>query len=147
MKLTKKIATLALVLILVLALAVPTFAAGAVGGSITVTGATSANPTVYTVYKMLTVDDGNTADENKYTVDDNWKTFVAHEDMEEYFVVRETADGTYVVWAKNTQSTADAAAIAELARKYIAQVPAVGVNTKVGEVTVNGTALTIPTNG
>lgn len=147
MKLTKKIVSLALALILVLALAVPTFAADPVGGSITVTGADSSDPTVYTVYKMLTVADGNTAEENKYTVDDNWKTFVTHADMAEYFVVRETADGTYVVWAKNTTSTADAAAIAELARKYVTSKADVAAATKVGEVTVNGASLTVSTNG
>ncbi len=146
MKLTKKIASLAFALILVLALAVPTFAATE-GGSITVTGATSTTPTVYTVYKMLTVDDGNTADENKYTVDDNWKPFVTHQDMTDYFVVKETAEGTYVVWAKNTTSTADAAAIAELARKYVTAKADVAAATKVGEVTVNGATLNIDENG
>ncbi|MBQ6706153.1 MAG: LPXTG cell wall anchor domain-containing protein [Clostridia bacterium] len=150
MKLTKKIATLALTLILVLTLAVPALAADPVGGTLTVKGATLTNPddyTKYTVYKMLTVQDGNTDLENKYTVDDNWKPFVTREDMEDYFVVKETADGTYVVWAKNTTSIADAAAIAELARKFVTDNQTVANATKVGEVTVNGAALPIPTNG
>ena len=148
MKLTKKLATFALALTLVLATLIPASAAS--GGSIKITGATLADEsayTTYTVYKMLTVEDGNDADENKYKVDSNWIDFVTNPEMASYFSVKETANGSYVLWVKNTTSTADAAAIAELARTYLDDNAAVAAATKVGEVKVNGATLNVTENG
>lgn len=150
MKTARKILVMAMTLILALALAIPAMAAP--GGSIKVVGETLTDPanyTVYTVYKMLTVEDGNDAEENKYKVDADWAAFVTQASMEPYFEVKETNDGSYVLWVKDTTSSADAAAIAELARAYVED-PAnasVATNTKVGTVTVNGAALPISANG
>lgn len=148
MKTTRRIITLALAMLMVMALAVTAFAtpADGKGGTIKVEGATLADPanyTIYTVYKMFDVDDGNAVDENKYKATTEWVDFVKQAELEPYFVVQETADGTYMIWRKNTASTADAAAIAELAREYVTAKSL----SDVGTVTVNGEALDVEDNG
>ena len=148
MKNVKRIATLILALAMIMALAITAFAtpADGKGGTIKVEGAVLADPanyTVYTVYKMFDVANGNKTDENKYKVTSDWVDFVKQTALEPYFVVQETADGTYMIWRKNTASTADAAAIAELARDYVDAKSL----TNVGTVTVNGTALDVEDNG
>ena len=148
MKTTKRFITLALAVLMVMALAITASAtpADGKGGTIKVEGAVLADPanyTVYTVYKMFDVDDGNSVDENKYKATTEWVDFVKQAELEPYFVVQETNDGTYMIWRKNTASTADAAAIAELAREYVtAKSLSDG-----GTVTVNGTALDVEDNG
>lgn len=148
MKTTRRFITLALAMLMVMALSITAFAtpADGKGGTIKVEGATLADPanyTVYTVYKMFDVDDGNTVDENKYKATTEWVDFVKQAELEPYFVVQETADGTYMIWRKNTASTADAAAIAELARAYVEAKSL----SNVGTVTVNGEALDVEDNG
>ena len=113
MKNVKRIATLILALAMILALAITAFAtpADGKGGTIKIEGAELADPanyTVYTVYKMFDVADGNNDDENKYKVTSDWVDFVKQTALEPYFVIQETADGTYMIWRKNTASTADA---------------------------------------
>lgn len=148
MKTTRRIATLALAVLMIMALAITALAtpADGKGGTIKIEGAVLADPanyTVYTVYKMFDVDDGNTADENKYKATTEWVDFVKQAELEPYFVVQETASGTYMIWRKNTASTADAAAIAELAREYVTAKSL----TNVGTVTVNGSVLDVEDNG
>ena len=148
MKATRKFVSLALAMLLVMALAITVCAApgDGKGGTIKVEGATLADPanyTVYTVYKMFDVDDGNTTDENKYKATTEWIDFVKKSELEPFFVVQETSDGTYMIWRKNTASTADAAAIAELARAYVAEKSL----SNVGTVTVNGEVLDVADNG
>lgn len=150
MKNVKRIATLILALAMILALAITAFAtpdpADGKGGTIKIEGAELADPanyTVYTVYKMFDVADGNNDDENKYKVTSDWVDFVKQTALEPYFVIQETADGTYMIWRKNTASTADAAAIAELARDYVDTKSL----TNVGTATVNGAALPVEDNG
>lgn len=149
----KKIITLTLVLAMTLALAVPAMATtdDGKGGTIEVTGAVlqdSSQYTVYTVYKMFDVADGNTQNENKYKATTEWIEFVKQTELEDYFVVQETENGTYMIWRKNTASTADAAAIAELARDYVAAKKAANTPIdNVGTVQVNGAALDVEDNG
>lgn len=148
MKATRKLISLALAMLLVLALSITAFAtpADGKGGTIKVEGAVLADPanyTVYTIYKMFDVDDGNSVDENKYKATTEWVEFVKQAELEPYFVVQETNDGTYMIWRKNTASTADAAAIAELAREYVTAKSL----SNVGTVTVNGEALDVEDNG
>ena len=150
MKTTRRIFTLALAALMVLALAIPAFAtpADGKGGTIKIEGAVledTSKYTTYTVYKMFDVEDGKTDKENKYKVTAKWVDFVKQEALDPYFVIQETADGTYMIWRKNTASTADAAAIAELARGYVSdedrEIEAVGT------VVVNGNALDVEDNG
>lgn len=148
MKTTRRLITLALAMLMICALAITASAtpADGKGGTIKVEGAVLADPanyTVYTVYKMFDVDDGNSTDENKYKATAEWVDFVKQAELEPYFVVQETNDGTYMIWRKNTASTADAAAIAELARDYVAAKSL----SNVGYVTVNDEALEVEDNG
>lgn len=148
MKHAKRILTLALAILLTLALTIPVFATAGdgKGGTIKVTGAElqdHSKYTKYTVYKMFDVTDGNAADENKYKATAEWVDFVKQTELEPYFVVQETQDGTYMIWRKNTASTADAAAIAQLARDYVSS----KTLTDVGTVTVNGAVLDVEDNG
>lgn len=148
MKTTRRLITLALAMLMICALAITASAtpADGKGGTIKVEGAVLADPanyTVYTVYKMFDVDDGNSTDENKYKATAEWVDFVKQAELEPYFVVQETNEGTYMIWRKNTASTADAAAIAELARDYVAEKSL----SNVGTVTVNGEALDVEDNG
>ncbi len=150
MKSTRRIVTLALAALMVLALAIPAFAtpADGKGGTIKIEGAVledTSKYTTYTVYKMFDVDDGNTDKENKYKATAEWIDFVKQDALKPYFVVQETADGTYMIWNKNTASTADAAAIAELARDYVSDENREIDN--VGTVTVNGEARDVEDNG
>ncbi len=118
MKTTRRIITLALALILTLALAVPAMADEPKGGTIKVTGSSN---TVYSVYKMFTVEDGNDVEkkENLYRVDSAWEAFVLQTGMDAYFELQDTDEGYYVIWIKDTTNVVDAAAIAELARTYV----------------------------
>ena len=150
MKTTRKIITLALALILALALAVPAFAA--TGGTITIEGTTE---TEYTVYKMLTVEDGNDAEENVYKVESAWVDFVTQPSMQTYFTVKEVESEKYVLWLKNTASSSDAAAIAAHAREFLENDAGAAARTtevvkiKVGEskpVSDNGYYLLVPNN-
>lgn len=148
MKITRRIATFTLAMLMILAMSITAFAtpADGKGGTIAVDGAELADPanyTVYAVYKMFDVADGNSTDENKYKATTEWVNFVKQAALEPYFVVQETAEGTYMIWRKNTASTADAAAIAELAREY-AEANSLA---NIGTVTVNGTALDVEDNG
>ena len=157
MKATKRIATLALAMLLIFALSVTAFATpnDGKGGTITVTGAVlqdTTQYTVYTVYRMFDVIDGKTAEENKYKATNEWINFVVdpadstkpHPDLVPYFELQKTDEGTYMIWNKNTTSTADAAAIAQLARKYAESTSGL---VSAGTVTVNGTALDLEENG
>ena len=140
MKTTRKILTLALALILTLALAVPAMAADPEGGTIKVTGSSN---TVYSVYKMFTVEDGNDVDkkENLYRVDSAWEAFVLQTGMDTYFELQDTNDGYYVIWIKDTTNVVDAAAIAELARTYVEKPENTSVKTASykGDVAVGST--------
>lgn len=143
MKTTRRIITLALAAILALSLVVPALAATE-GGTIEITGTSE---TVYSVYKMLTVEDGNDDKENVYKVEDAWIGFVTDTSMQSYFDVDTTDGNNYVLWLKDTASASDAAVIAELARAYVED-PAntAAAATKVCEIKV-GNAETVSDNG
>ena len=156
MKNARRIMTLALALILTLALIIPAFAAEETpkGGTIKVEGAElqdTSKYTKYSVYKMFDVFDGKNANENKYKATADWIAFVQKTELEPYFEVQITNDGAYMIWRKNTASTADAAAIAELARAYakennLSTVATVVVNGDAQPVTDNGYYLLVPSN-
>ena len=111
MKTTRRILTMALALILTLALALPAFAAGE-KGTITVTRPTGATGTGET-YKVFQIFNTNpVVGGHTYQLTDEWKSFTAAD----YFSVNEN---DYVVWEKNTTSAADAAAVAQLAKQYV----------------------------
>ena len=150
MKATRRILTLALAMLLVFALSITAFAAAdpadGKGGTIKVEGAVLADPanyTVYTVYKIFDVLDGLNPDENKYRATAQWVDFVKQTALEPYFKVQDTTDGVFVVWLKNTNSAADAAVIAQLAREYTEA----NTLTNVGTATVNGAALPVEDDG
>lgn len=137
----KRIITFALAAILILGLVIPALAAPLTGGTLTITGAADST-TVYDVYKMFSVEDGNTTAENLYKVGADWKPFV-ETDAAAYFEL--DASGEYVNFVKSTTTTADAAVIAELAKNYAtkAESPAQKLTT----VTVNGAAVSLNDNG
>lgn len=137
----KRIVTLALAAILVLGLVIPALAATEKGGTLTITNTVDTG-TVYDVYKMFTVEDGNTTAENLYKVGADWKSFVTT-DADAYFDL--DATGEYVNFVKATTTTADAAVIAELAKNYATK--AGSPAQKLTTVTVNGAAVTLEENG
>lgn len=147
MKTTRRIITIALTLALILALAIPALAATE-GGSLVVerpAGVTGTG-TTYKVYMMFDIDAANGSEKNTYKMTEAWKDFVPVETEEnkntginQYIQVK---DG-YVLWKKNTTSTADAAAIAQLARAYVDS-KALG---EVGTVTAGGAALPLNADG
>lgn len=142
MKTMRKILSLALAMLLVLALSVTAFAAEE-KGTITVTGD---GGTVYTLYKIFntTVVDNGGEDGFIYQLTDDFADFTA----EGYFTVEA---GKYIIWKKNPTSVADAAAIAQLAKQYIAG----KTLTSAGTVTAGGASvevapgyyLLVPTEG
>lgn len=105
MKLTRKLITLALVLIMALTLAIPAMAADG-NGIISVTG--SGN-TAYSVYRIFDIEAA--ANGYKYKLAAGWESFTAPD----YFSV----ENGYAIWKKDTTSVADAAAIAQLAKNYV----------------------------
>lgn len=132
MKTTRRIITLALALILVLALAAPAFAAGE-NGTITVTRPVGATGTAseYTVYQIF--DTNPVVGGHTYKLTAEWATFTAPG----YFSVN--ANG-YVVWEKNPTSVADAAAVAQLAKAYVAAESPTALAEK---VTAGGAAISV----
>ena len=108
MKTTKRILTLALALVMIVAMAIPALADTIETGiSVTGTGTTS-----YKVYKIFDIEP--VANGNKYQLTEDWADFTAPG----YFTVTEN---DYAVWDKDTVSVADAAAIAQLAKNYVEQ--------------------------
>lgn len=147
MKTTRKILALTFALILMLALA--TTAMATTGGTITITGTSE---TEYSVYKMFNVE--TAVGGYIYTMTEEWKEFRAAN----YFDVTvndantvETSDDIYYVrWKKNTVSAPDAAAVAQLARDYVEEKGLTALTTiQVGNtetVAENGYYLFVPDN-
>lgn len=136
MKTARRMITMILALILVLALAVPTMAADN-NGSISVTGS---GTTEYQIYKIFDIEQA--ANGYKYKLATDWTTFTA----DDYFSVQ----NGYAIWKKNTTSVADAAAIAQLAKNFVI------TNNLTTNITVSvggsvavapGYYLLVPTNG
>ena len=140
MKLTRKLLALTFALILMLSLA--SVAMAATGGSITITGSTD---TEYSVYKMFNLESAPGG--YIYTMTDAWKNFRANN----YFDVTIDDEGThYVRWKKNTVSAPDAAAVAQLAREYaeansLTALKEIAVGST-QSVTENGYYLFVPNN-
>lgn len=142
MKLTRKLLALTFALILMLSLA--SVAMAVTGGSITITGSTD---TEYSVYKMFNLESAPGG--YIYTMTDAWENFRA----DNYFEVTVDDEDTHFVrWKKNTVSAPDAAAVAQLAREYAedANNNVTALTTiKVGEtetVTEDGYYLFVPNN-
>ena len=151
MKTMKKIASLTLVLLLVLSLAVPALAAGETG-SITIEGKAGYE---YTVYKLFDLESYGSADKvenapHSYTIVTNspWYTFVTTGAGKDYVTVTDgNADNRsagYVEWKEG----ADPAKFAELALDYAKENKIEGVSQtaegeKNADATVTITGLTL----
>lgn len=139
MKTTRRIVTMILALALAFVLAVPALAADG-DGTIQVTGD---GDTVYTVYKLF--DTEAVGDKGyKYKLATGWEDFTA----DAYFSVN---DGGYAVWNDNTTSPDEAAAIAQLAKEFMAGKTIAPIGTvSVGNDLENvpeGYYLLVPENG
>ena len=110
MKTTRRIITLALAIILSLALAIPALAA-ANDGTIKVTGSGNTEYDVYKIFDITLVEKEENATVYTYKLAAGWTDFTAPG----FFDVQ----NGYAIWKKNTNSVADAAAIAQLARNYV----------------------------
>ncbi len=132
MKTTKRFMTLALAVLLTLALAIPAMAAEGTG-TISVTRATGAtgDPTVYSIYQIF--DTNPVVGGHTYKLTEAFAGFTAPG----YFSVNNSG---YVVWEKNPHSVADAAAVAQLAKKYMTG----KTITPVGTVTAGSTTDVAP---
>jgi len=134
----KKIFSLMLVLLLMISV-VPTATANAAGGTLKVTGNSNLVYNVYLMYEIEAVETGSGEDTTtmyKYKVASGWENF-AHEDY------LEVKDG-YAFWKKDSASASDGAAIAQLARTYVAT-----NNLTTDKVVTAGseTALELPVDG
>ena len=110
MKNARKLIALAVAVMLTLAMATTAFAAS--GGTISVTGETDVE---YSVYKMFTIEMANGSTDYKYKITPEWEDFANVSGVNKYF----TVVNEYVMWEKNTTSASDAAAVGELARAYV----------------------------
>lgn len=149
MKTMRRIITLALTALMVLALALPAFAEEITTGTIQVTRPANAQgtPSEYAVYQIFDtnpVDGGHT-----YKLTTDWESFAAPG----YFEVNTNG---YVVWKKNTVSVTDAAAVAQLAKAYVEAKEEAGTPLTPATTVVAGTApvevdtgyyLLMPANG
>lgn len=104
MKTMQKVLTLALVLVMVLAMATTAYAAG----TLNITGSTKTEYTLYKIADVEVVEGGDS--KYKYELTTQWADFTAPG----YFTVR----NGFMHWEKNTASASDAAAIAQLAKQY-----------------------------
>ena len=110
MKCTKKLASVLLTLVMVLAMATTAFAA-VEAGSITIQDAIVGH--TYTVYQILDLESYNaTAGAYAYKAATNWATFIGSAAIKGVYV--NVDDQGYVTWIEN----ADAAAFAKAAQKY-----------------------------
>ena len=108
MKLTKKLASLALALLMICALSTNVFAAGE--GSITINGVSDGN--TYEIYKLLDLESYNTTSgAYSYKVNSAWTGFFATAEALEYVAID---DAGYVTW-KATEDDDTVAAFAKLA--------------------------------
>ncbi len=110
MKNARKLIALAVAVMLTLAMATTAFAAS--GGTISVTGETDVE---YSVYKMFTIEKANGSTDYKYKITPEWEDFANVSGVSKYF----TVVNEYVMWEKDTTSASDAAAVGELARAYV----------------------------
>ena len=108
----KKLFSLAMVMIMALALCVPAFAAGT--NSITVEGAQAEE--TYEIFKMLDLDvnDGRTA--YSYTVNSSWTGFFTGSGAGAAYV--NIDKGGYVTWKDNMKTAADMEAFGKAAAKF-----------------------------
>ncbi len=107
----RKLTSLLLVLIMVLAMMAPAFAAGE--GSITIDNAVVGQ--TYTIYRILNLESYNsTTDAYSYKANAAWKVFVESDGIQGVYL--KTDDQGYVTWVKG----ADPAAFAKLAQAYAA---------------------------
>ena len=107
----RKLTSLLLALIMVLAMMAPAFAAGE--GSITIDNAVVGQ--TYTIYRILDLESYNsTTDAYSYRANAAWKAFVESDDIQGVYLTTDTQ--SYVTWVKG----ADPAAFAKLAQAYAA---------------------------
>ena len=129
MKHVKRIASLVLALVMVLALSAGVFAAAVNEGRITIDNAITGQ--TYTIYETLHLESYNKeSNAYSYKATAAWKDFVESKDIKDTYLV--TNDQGYVTWVEN----ADAAAFAKLAQAYAANLSSNQGRTKAISATV-----------
>lgn len=129
MKHVKRIASLVLALVMVLALSAGVFAAAVNEGRITIDNAITGQ--TYTIYEILYLESYNKeSNAYSYKATAAWKDFVESKDIKDTYLV--TNDQGYVTWVEN----ADVAAFAKLAQAYAANLSSNQGRTKAISATV-----------
>lgn len=139
MKLTKKLTSLLLALLLTLSLATTAFAANSNNGKITITNAVKDQ--TYTIYQILALESYNTENEAySYKATEAWKAFVESDEIDGVYLA--TDDQGYVTWLK-TEDTEATAAFAKLAQAYAAKLSGNQGSKKAESTTVVFTGLNL----
>ena len=111
MKHLKRLASVLLAMVMVLAMAMPVMAADA--GKITVSNALPGK--TYTIYKIFDQENYNAEGQGSYKVADEWKGFISNPDLNKIFVVDESG---YIGFAEGKDSAPDVAEFAKNALAY-----------------------------
>ncbi len=136
MKHLKRLASMLLAMVMVLAMAMPVMAADA--GKITVSNALPGK--TYTIYKIFDQENYNAEGQGSYKVADEWKGFISNPDLNKIFVVDESG---YVGFAEGKDSASDVAEFAKNALAYAKENNIAPAGSKTAETTTAETTTVV----
>ena len=136
MKHLKRLASMLLAMVMVLAMAMPVMAADA--GKITVSNALPGK--TYTIYKIFDQENYNAEGQGSYKVAEEWKGFISNPSLNKIFVVDESG---YVGFAEGKDSASDVAEFAKNALAYAKENNIAPAGSKTAETTTAETTTVV----